>query len=48
MQKALREERLFCEVTLRRLRQNQDCGMRSDGKPAAVEELKAHRAMRRE
>jgi hypothetical protein len=46
--KALRKGRFFCEVKLRGLRQNQDCGIGSRRKPASVEALKAHRRMTRE
>jgi hypothetical protein len=46
--KALRKGRLFREVTLRRLRQNQDCAIGSRRKPASGEELKAHAGMTRE
>jgi hypothetical protein len=47
LRKALRKGRLFREVELRRLRQNQDYGIRSRRKPALVEALKAHREMTR-
>jgi hypothetical protein len=48
MRKALREGRLFREATVRRLRQNQDCGIGSRRKPALVEALKAHVEMTHE
>jgi hypothetical protein len=46
--KALRKGRLFREVTVRRLRQNQDNAVGSRQKLASIETLKAHCAMTRE
>jgi hypothetical protein len=48
LRKALRKGRLFREVELRLLRQNQDYGIRSRRKPALVEPLEPHRGMTRE